>query len=89
MCPHVQVKGSDICTIGDSWIQIPGNRVTTLENHMNKAGVIPASDHFDRREVSGSTLSSIIGSVTSNARRMPVVNATILDRMRSEPYSLF
>jgi hypothetical protein len=61
-CPHVQMKGTDICTIGDSWIQIPGNQVTTLEDHMHMAGVIPATDHFDRREVSGSTLSSIIGT---------------------------
>lgn len=59
-CPHVQLKGSDFCTIGDSWIQLPGNQVTTLENHLKTAGVIPQADHFDRREVSGSTLSSII-----------------------------
>lgn len=61
-CPHVQLKGTDICTIGDSWIQIPGNQVTTLEMHMQKAGVIGANEHFDRREVSGSTLSAIIGT---------------------------
>jgi hypothetical protein len=61
-CPHAQLKGSDICTIGDSWIQIPGNQVTHLEDLMHTAGVIPANDHFDRREVSGSTLSSIIGT---------------------------
>ena len=59
-CLHVQLKGSDICTIGDSWIQLQGNQVTTLENHMKDAGVIPQADHFDRREVSGSTLSAII-----------------------------
>jgi hypothetical protein len=62
MCPHAQMKGTDICTIGDSWLQIPGNQVTTLEDHMKMAGVIPESDHFDRREVSGSTLPSIIGT---------------------------
>ena len=61
-CPHVQLKGTDICTIGDSWIQIPGNQVTTLEMHMQKAGVIGANEHFDRREVSGSTLSAIIST---------------------------
>ena len=61
-CPHVQLKGSDICTIGDSWIQIPGNQVTTLENHMKMAGVIPQGDRFDRREVSGTTLSVIVAS---------------------------
>ena len=61
-CPHVQLKGTDICTIGDSWIQIPGNQVTTLEDHLRKAGVIGANDHFDRREVSGSTLSAIINT---------------------------
>ena len=56
------MKRTDICTIGDSWIQIPGNQVTTLENHMVSAGVIPSGAHFDRREVSGSTLSSIIST---------------------------
>ena len=61
-CPHVQLKGTDICTIGDSWIQITGDQVTTLENHMKAAGVIPQGDHFDRREVSGSTLASIVGT---------------------------
>lgn len=61
-CPHVQLKGSDICTIGDSWIQLQGNQVTTLEDHLVQAGVMPQGDHFDRREVSGSTLSSIIGT---------------------------
>ena len=61
-CPHTQMRGSDFCTIGDSWIQIPGNQVTHLEDLMHTAGVIPANDHFDRREVSGSTLSSIIGT---------------------------
>ena len=64
-CPHALMKGTDFCTIGDSWIQIPGNQVTTLENHLVAAGVIPSGDHFDRREVSGSTLSSIIGTYTS------------------------
>lgn len=59
-CPHVQMAGEDFCTIGDSWIQIPGNQVTTLENHLVMAGVIPQGDHFDRREVSGSRLSAII-----------------------------
>src|SRR5262249_5999867 len=63
-CTHMQMKGTDICTIGDSWLQIPGNQVTTLEDHMKMAGVIPTSDHFDRREVSGSTLSSIVGTYT-------------------------
>jgi hypothetical protein len=60
------LKGTDICTIGDSWIQIPGNQVTTLEDHMHMAGVIPANDHFDRREVSGSTLPSIVSTYTNN-----------------------
>ena len=64
-CPHVQLKGTDICTIGDSWIQIPGNQVTTLEDHMRMAGVIGANDHFDRREVSGSTLSAIINTYSN------------------------
>lgn len=59
-CSHTPLKGSDVCTIGDSWIQLPGNQVTTLENHMIAAGVLPSGSHFDRREVSGSTLSSII-----------------------------
>src|SRR5438552_7307857 len=63
-CTHAQLSGKDICTIGDSWIQITGNQVTTLENHMVTAGVIPMGDHFDRREVSGSTLSSIVGTYT-------------------------
>jgi hypothetical protein len=56
------MKGTDFCTIGDSWIQIPGNQVTTLEGHLKMAGVIPQSDRFDRREVSGSPLASIIGT---------------------------
>jgi hypothetical protein len=64
-CPHVPLKGGDICTIGDSWIQLQGNQVTTLENHMKTAGVIPQGDHFDRREVSGSTLSSIIATYSN------------------------
>jgi hypothetical protein len=59
-CQHVQLEGSDVCTIGDSWIQLPGNQVTTLENHMIAAGVIPQGAHFDRREVSGSNLSAIV-----------------------------
>lgn len=59
-CQHAQLKGSDVCTIGDSWIQLQGNQVTTLENHMIAANVLPQGDHFDRREVSGSTLSAII-----------------------------
>jgi hypothetical protein len=63
-CTHAQLKGSDICTIGDSWIQIPGNQVTTLENHLLTASVIPQGAHFDRREVSGSTLSAIIKTYT-------------------------
>ena len=61
-CAHVQMQGSDFCTIGDSWIQIPGNQVTTLEDHLAAAGVIPAGDRFDRREVSGSRLSAIINT---------------------------
>ena len=64
-CPHVELKGNDICTIGDSWIQIPGNQVTTLQNHMKAAGVIPQGDNFDRRERSGSALSAIIGTYDS------------------------
>jgi hypothetical protein len=64
-CPHVQMKGSDFCTIGDSWIQMPGNQVTTLENHLVTAGVIPSGEHFDRREVSGSTLDAIIKTYTN------------------------
>jgi len=62
------MQGTDICTIGDPWIQIPGNQVTTLENHMISAGVIPSGSHFDRREVSGSTLSSVIGTYTKKNR---------------------
>ncbi|HKP58732.1 MAG TPA: hypothetical protein VJV78_18555 [Polyangiales bacterium] len=65
MCPHVPLKGMDVCTIGDSWIQIPGNQVTTLENHMKQAGVIPQGDRFDRREVSGSTLPAIIATYSN------------------------
>jgi hypothetical protein len=54
---------SCLCTIGDSWIQLHGNQVTTtLENHLIQAGVMPQGNHFDRREVSGSTLSAIIGT---------------------------
>ncbi|HVZ34962.1 MAG TPA: hypothetical protein VG963_21190 [Polyangiaceae bacterium] len=64
-CPHVQLKGTDVCTIGDSWLQIPGNQVTTLEAHMQQAGVLPAGDHFDRREVSGTTLPAIIATYDS------------------------
>jgi hypothetical protein len=72
-CQHVQLKGTDICTIGDSWLQIPGNQVTTLENHMQMAGVIPMGDHFDRREVSGSTLSSIISTYTRNPKNCKIL----------------
>lgn len=64
-CPHVQMRGTDVCTIGDSWIQLQGNQVTTLEDHMVAAGVIPKGDHFDRREVSGSTLDAIIKTYTN------------------------
>jgi hypothetical protein len=56
------MQGTDFCTIGDSWIQIPGSQVTTLENHLVMADVIPQGDHFDRREVSGSRLSAIINT---------------------------
>jgi hypothetical protein len=58
------MRGSDFCTIGDSWIQIPGNQVTTLENHLVAAGVIPSGDHFDRREVSGTPIDTITKSYT-------------------------
>jgi hypothetical protein len=57
--------GNNICTIGDSWLAIPGSQVTTLENHMIAAGVIPSGSHFDRREVSGTTLSAIVKTYTN------------------------
>ena len=65
-CPHTQMRGSDFCTIGDSWIQMPGNQVTTLETHLVAAGVIPSGDHFDRREVSGTPIDTITRSYTNN-----------------------
>ncbi len=64
-CPHVQLTANNICTIGDSWLAIPGSQVTTLENHMIAAGLIASGSHFDRREVSGSTLSSIVKTYTN------------------------
>jgi hypothetical protein len=67
-CQSVQLKGSDICTIGDSWIQIPGNQVTTLQTHMRTAGSIGASESFDRREASGTTLDTITASYDRNTK---------------------
>lgn len=67
-CPHAALKGKDICTIGDSWIQMPGNQVTRLQELMQKAGVIGPGDTFDRREVSGTTLSTIIASYNRNTK---------------------
>jgi hypothetical protein len=72
-CPHVQMKGSDFCTIGDSWIQIPGNQVTTLENHLVAAGVIPSGEHFDRREVSGTPIDTIVASYTKKPNNCKVL----------------
>ena len=70
-CPHVQMRGTDFCTIGDSWIAIPGSQVTTLENHLVAAGVIPSGAHFDRREVSGSALSQIVATYTNKPAKAP------------------
>ena len=45
----MMMKGTDFCTIGDSWLAIPGSQVTTLENHLKTMGVIPSGDHFEVR----------------------------------------
>jgi len=67
------MKGTDFCTIGDSWIAIPGSQVTTLENHLKTAGVIPSGDHFDRREVSGTTLSAFVNTYTSKPSNCKII----------------
>lgn len=85
-CPHVQLQGSDFCTIGDSWIQLQGNQVTTLENHLVEAGVIAQGEHFDRREVSGSTLSSIISTYTRSPEncKILIMDGGGIDLFRTE-----
>jgi hypothetical protein len=72
-CRHAQLQGTDICTIGDSWIQITGAQVTTLENHMIAAGVIPAGSHFDRREVSGTPIDTITKSYTNKPNNCKIL----------------
>lgn len=73
-CPHTTLQGNNILTIGDSWIQMPGSQVTHLLDKMIAAGSMAAGAKADRREVSGSTLSSIIGQFTSKSN----ANAKIL-----------
>jgi hypothetical protein len=60
-----QLMANNICTIGDSWLAIPGSQVTTLQTHMRTAGMIPSSGNFDRREVSGTTMSAIVKTYTN------------------------
>ena len=72
---------NNICTIGDSWIAIPGSQVTTLQTHMRDAGNIPSTGNFDRREVSGSRLSAIIQTYNSKPSncRILVMNGGGID----------
>jgi hypothetical protein len=64
----MQLMGSDIETIGDSWIQITGDQVTQLEAHMQMAGVIPMGATFARHEVSGTPLATIVASYNNNPK---------------------
>ena len=72
-CPHAQMQGTDFCTIGDSWIQITGDQVTTLENHLVTAGVISSGQHFDRREVSGTPIDTITASYTKKPNNCKIL----------------
>jgi hypothetical protein len=64
----MQLMGSDIETIGDSWIQITGDQVTQLEAHMQMAGVIPQGATFARHEASGTPLATIVASYNNNPK---------------------
>jgi hypothetical protein len=76
-CQHTVMKGENFLTIGDSWIQIPGNQVTELENYLKGAGVIGQSERFDRREVSGAPIDSIVGQF--NGKSTANVRVLIMD----------
>lgn len=69
-CAHVVLKGNNILTIGDSWIEMPfgnDNQVVKLLNHLKVTGVLAANENADRREKSGATLDQIISQYNSKS----------------------
>jgi hypothetical protein len=75
-CGHTQVPASQVVWIGDSWVTIPGNQVTQVEQSAQAAGAIGPGDTYTVDAKNGTLMAQIAAEYT--AQQMTTTPAKVL-----------
>jgi hypothetical protein len=75
-CPHAQIPANQVVWIGDSWVTIPGNQVTQVEQSAQAAGAIGPGDAYTVDAKDGTSMAQIATEYT--AQQMTTTPAKVL-----------
>jgi hypothetical protein len=64
-CPHAQVPASQVVWIGDSWVKVPGNQITGVEQAAQTAGAIASGDTYTDASANGALMAQIAAQYTN------------------------
>ncbi len=78
-CPHAQVPASQVVWIGDSWVTIPGNQVTEVQDRARAAGAIGPTDSYTVDAANGTLMAQIAGQYAAQQATATPATVVIMD----------
>jgi hypothetical protein len=78
-CAHAQVPASQVVWIGDSWVTIPGNQVTQVEQSAQAAGAIGPGDTYTVDAQNGKLMTQIAAQYTTQQATGTPAKVLIMD----------
>jgi hypothetical protein len=87
-CAGAPVPASQVLWIGDSWVTIPGNQVTSVQTLAQQAGAIGAGDMYTVKAANGAVISQIatqytMQEATSTKAKVLIMDGGTLDTIMS------
>jgi len=78
-CAHAQVPASEVVWIGDSWVTVPGNQVTGVEDKARAANAIGPSDVYTVDAANGTVMTQIAAQYTAQEATATKAKVVIMD----------
>ncbi|MES1207853.1 MAG: SGNH/GDSL hydrolase family protein [Pseudomonadota bacterium] len=79
VCPHARVPADQMLWIGDSWVTIPGNQVTGVEQAARAAGAIGPTDAYTNRAANGTLMAQIAAEYTAQEATATRAQVVVMD----------
>jgi hypothetical protein len=76
---QAQVPASQVVWIGDSWVTIPGNQVTGVEDHARATGAIGPGDAYTVGAANGTVIAQIAAEYAAQEATTTKVKVLIMD----------